>query len=175
MNNQVHHPTVKRLLLPFCLFICTVLSIPAFGQQKPPRPITVTVSTAQHLSFGTFIQAGDDGSVTVTYDGMRSKSGSVILPNMSSIVTPALFIVDSEPGVLINIIYPNPNPQLFNGGFPLQLHLGEPYIDDRPGNQFITKRKDTNVYIGGTLDIKSLLVNPAGSYSGTFSVTFIQQ
>ncbi len=175
MNSQIQYPMTKRWLLPFCFFICTILYIPVNAQQKPPRPITVTVSTAQHLSFGTFIQAGTDGTVIVTYTGGRSATGSVILPNMSSIVSPALFIVDSEPGVLINITIPDLHPKLFNGGNSLQMHLGDPYIDDQPDFQFITKKKDTNVYFGGTLDIKSLIINPAGAYSGTFTVTFNQQ
>ena len=91
MNSKMKRSILIRLL-PFCLLVgMLAINAPCIAQEKPPRPILITVSTAQHLSFGTFIQAGTYGTVTVSYDGARSASGSIILPNMSSIVTPALY------------------------------------------------------------------------------------
>lgn len=178
MNNLILSPTVKRLLLPFCLIVFMIISyIPAKAQLKPeqpPKPIAVTVSTAQHLNFGTIIPSTISGSVSVAFNGSPTSSPGILLLH-SYECSAALFIVEAEPGVLINIIYPDPNPKLANGGFNLQLHLETPNIDLQPGYQFITKTKSTYVYIGGTLTVGTLLANPAGAYSGTFDVTFIQQ
>jgi hypothetical protein len=172
MNNQIKRSMLIRLLMPFCLLVSILaLNAPCIAQEKPPRPILITVSTAQHLSFGTFIQAGTYGTVTVSYDGARSATGSIILPNMSSIVTPALFIIDAEPGTLITIF--NGPPAILtgsNGGF-LTLTIGEASTR----SPFITSSQYTDVFIGGTLEVESLLADPAGFYSGTFQVTFIQQ
>jgi len=172
MNSRIQCSMLKRLLMPFCLLV-GILSVyaPSNAQEKPPRPILISVSTAQHLSFGTIIQAGTSGTVTVSYDGARSASGSIILPNMSSIVTPALFIVDAEPGTLITIL--NGPPAFLTGshGGSLKLTIGDASIR----NPFITSTKYTDVYIGGTLEVESLAADPAGFYSGTFQVTFIQQ
>ena len=172
MNSQTRYTLLRKLLMPFCLFACLlVVQTPLKAQEKPPRPITVTVSTAQQLRFGSFIQAGVNGTVTVTYDGFRTATGSIILPNMSSIVTPALFIVDAEPGTLITIV--NGPTAILTGsnGGTISLELGQ----SNTHSPFITRSQYTEVFIGGTLTVGSLSANPAGFYNGTFQVTFIQE
>lgn len=174
MNSLTPYQLIKKLALFVCIFAFVLaFSIQANAQEKPPRPITVTVSTAQHLRFGSFIQAGTYGTVTVTYEGFRTATGSIILPNMSSIVTPALFIVDAEPGTLITIVNgPTATLTGSNGG-TLSLQLGASSAG--PYSQLITRSQYTDVFIGGTLTVGSLQANPAGLYSGTFQVTFIQE
>lgn len=173
MNRLIQCPIKKRRWMPFCLLVCLLMSFLQGEAQpeKPPRPISVTVNTAQHLSFGSFIPTGSTGSVTVTYDGGRSSTGSIILPNMFSIVTAALFIVDAEPGTLITIVNgPTATLSGSNGGI-VSLQVGESSV----GNPFITRAYSTQVFIGGTLTIGPLESNPAGLYNGSFQVTFIQQ
>jgi len=175
MNSSIPCASFKKLLLPFCLLAYMItLYTPANAQEKPPRPIAVVVSTAQHLNFGTIIPTSiNGGSVTVDFDNSVSSIGDVLLLH-SYDCRPALFIVDAEPGVLINIVC-EANPTLSNGGFTMQLNLGTPNIDLQSGSQFITTKKTTYVYIGGTLTVRSLASNPAGEYNGTFLVTFNQQ
>ena len=172
MNSQIQYSLLKKLFTPLCLLaFLLAVQTQSKAQEKPPRPITVTVSTAQHLRFGSFIQAGTNGTVTVTYDGFRTATGSIILPNMSSIVTPALFIVDAEPGTLITIV--NGPTAILTGsnGGTISLELGQ----SNTQSPFITRSQYTDVFIGGTLTIGSLMANPAGFYNGTFMVTFIQE
>lgn len=172
MNSHINLPLFKKLLLPFFLFISAIiLYIPANAQEQPPKPILV-VSTAQYLSFGIFIQNGAYGTVTVTPNGVRSATGSIILPMMSSIISPALFVVKAIPGTIITI-QPIPDASLTtsNGVTPIKL-VFDAYSYQSP---LITTGVDTEVRIGGTLIVNSLTANPAGAYSGTFSVTFIQQ
>jgi hypothetical protein len=109
--------------------------------------------------------------VTVTFNGFRTATGDIILPYISAIISPALFIVDAEPGTLITIVN-GPSIELSgkNGG-TLALLLGE----SSTGSPFITVGTSTDVFIGGTLTVKSLLATPAGEYIGSFQVTFIQQ
>jgi hypothetical protein len=172
MNSQIQYKLLKGLWMPFFILVCMFLFVlQSEAQEKPPRPITVTVSTAQHLRFGSFIQSGVNGTVTVTYDGFRTATGSIILPNMSSIVTPALFIVDAEPGTLITILNgPTATLTGSNGG-TISLELGA----SSTRSPFITRSQYTDVFIGGTLTVGSLQANPAGFYNGTFQVTFIQE
>ena len=175
MNNQTHYSILTRLLIPICLFFSLLIMVATGNaQEKPPRPIQVSVSTAQHLSFGTIIQGGSFGTVTVSNDGVRSSTGSIILPNMISTVTPALFIVDAEPGTLIRIVK---SPAILTGsnGGSLSLTLGDASVEHQSQSQFITHSQYTDVFIGGTLEVESLLADPAGFYSGTFQVTFIQE
>jgi hypothetical protein len=148
-----------------------MLSATASAQEEPPKPIVVTVSTFQHLSFGTFIQAGNSGTLTVTPEGGRTCDGSIIIPTMFSIVTPALFDIEALPGTLITISK-GPDSQLTssNGG-SLTLKIGELST----GNPFIVRTLHTEVFIGGTLVVGPMSANPAGDYGGTFQITFIQQ
>ena len=161
----------KHAILMICGTILLVVShVQAFAQEQPPKPITVTVITSQNLSFGTFIQNGSSGTVTVTAQGMRTATGSVILPNISSNVTPALFEVGAIPGTLITISN-GPPATLWGGGFSMTMQIGA----SNPQSPFITTGAITPVTIGGTLTVGPLSANPAGNYIGPFTVTFIQQ
>jgi hypothetical protein len=176
MNSRIQCSLLKGLLMPFCLLIClSVFHSKSNAQEKPPRPIEVRINTAQHLSFGSFIVYGSGGTVIVYHDGARITSGNVIgvTSPSSLIVTPALFIVDAEPGTQIDIL-PSP-PAYLSGskGGTIRLELGEAStgskIVTRPGSRY------TDVFIGGTLFVGPLSANPAGFYSGTFQITFVQQ
>lgn len=167
----MQYQLLKRLWMPFLLGML-VFILPAEAQEKPPRPITVTVSTVQHLSFGSFIQSGTNGTVTVDYNQSRTATGSIILPNINSLFTPALFIVDAEPGTLITIVNGPAATLTGSAGGTLTLQVGPAST----GNPFITRSQTTDVFIGGTLTVGPIVgANPAGVYNGTFTVTFIQQ
>lgn len=172
MNSPIKYNWLKRLLIPFCLSVFTIMVVvPVIAQEKPPKPITVKVNTLQHLSFGTFIQSGTNGTVSISPKGARTSSGSIILPNMSSIVTPALFEVAALPGTLITIMNGPDAPLTGSNGGTITLKID----DSSTGSPFITTKEFTDVFIGGTLIVGPLATNPAGVYNGTFSVTFIQQ
>lgn len=172
MNSPIQLPILKRLSLPLFLTVClAVLFFPVIAQEKPPKPISVQVSTLQHLSFGTFIQTGSIGTVTVTHDGLRTSTGNIILPNTGSFCSSALFEVTAIPGTLVTIMNgPNAILSGSNSG-TLVLQPGE----SSTRSPFIATTEITNVFIGGTLIVGPMSANPAGEYSGTFQVTFIQQ
>jgi len=171
MDHTYQSSPFKRPRIYLYLIISfTFLNLSLIGQEKPPRPITVTVSTVQHLSFGTFIQVGTAGTVTVDHSGFRTATGDIFLPNMSSIVTPALFVVTALPGTLITISN-GPDTALSGSyGGTVMLSIGP----SSTGSPFVTRAMTTEVFIGGTLKVGSLSANPSGNYSGIFQVTFIQ-
>ncbi len=172
MNNLVQSLKVKKSLLPFCIFVCTIiLIIPVKAQEQPPKPITVTtVEVIQFLNFGAIIPTGD-GTVTIDAAGLRSKFGGIIFPFIGPSPTRALFRVHALKGTLITILN-GPDAILTGNAKTITMKIG----DASTGSPFITSTQDiTDVYIGGTLTVKDILINPAGEYSGQFSVTFIQQ
>ena len=146
----------------------------AHAQEPPPRPISIYVNPAQGLIFGAFFQGPTGGTVTVYPDGSRSVSGSIVQANLGFPFSPAIFEVDANKGTLITILNgPDVTLTGSNGG-TLSMHIGT----SSTGSPFITTATSparTQVRIGGTLTVGVPLANPAGSYSGTFSVTFIQQ
>lgn len=147
---------------------------PVQGQEPPPRPLAIYVNPAQGLLFGAFFQGVSGGSVIIYPDGSRSVTGSTIQANLGYLFSPAIFEVDANPGTLISIL--NGPDVLLSGsnGGSLLLHIGTAST----GSPFITTAippARTQVRIGGTLTVGSPLANPSGTYSGLFSITFIQE
>jgi hypothetical protein len=159
------------------LFLFALLG-PAAAQAQlppdPPRPISVYVNPAQGMIFGAFFLGNSGGSVILYPDGSRTTTGSIIQANLGYPFSPAVFEVDANPGTQISILNgPDVTLAGSNGG-SIQLKIGAAST----GSSFITTAAPparTQVRIGGTLLIGSPLANPAGAYSGSFSVTFIQE
>ncbi len=160
----------KLLIMTFLVITPGVI---ISGQEPPPRPITVTV-TAQGLSFGTFTQGAAGGTVTVTATGTRTATGDVVLLSLTPLHSSAMYEVVGNPGTLVSLLN---GADVFlpgsNGG-SIQLTIGA----SEPVSPFVITTLPpiaTLLYVGGTLTIGSPALNPPGSYSGTFDITFIQE
>ncbi|MCA1756321.1 MAG: DUF4402 domain-containing protein [Bacteroidales bacterium] len=160
---------IVRLAL---VIIITMITASLSAQEFPPRPIEVT--TSQALSFGAFTLGATGGTVTVTPGSIRTSSGDIILLNLGLTYTSALFEITANPGTVISILN-GPDEVLpgSNGG-SITLTIG----DSDPVSPFVTEAEPpltTPVSIGGILTVGNILANPAGDYSGTFSITFNQE
>jgi len=161
---------VNRLLIlsAFIVILCSN----GKAQEDPPRPMSVT--TFQNLSFGAIIQGFSGGSVIIYPSGSRSVTGDIIQANLGYPYYPAIFEVGANLGTLITILVgPDVILSGSNGGTMI-LHLG----DTDPPSPFINTLNPpglTQVRVGGALLVGNVLANPAGAYSGIFSVTFIQE
>ncbi len=166
----------KRILSLRVLLISALvfLQVSAKAQQLPPRPVNVYAITAQSLTFGAFFPGASGGSVIMSANGTRSSTGSVILANLGFNYSQALFEVDAEPGTLMTIMNgPDVTLSGSNGG-SMTLHIGA----SSTGSPFVTTAippARTSVLIGGTLTVPPAVACPAGNYTGSFSITFIQQ
>ncbi len=164
-----------RFLLVLSLAL-TALLCPARmnAQVLPPRPLSVFVNPAQPLSFGAFFQGATGGTVIIYPGGSRSVTGDVVGASLGYTFSPALFEVEGLPGTLVSILNgPDVTLSGSNGG-SMTLHIGA----SSPSSPFIittTPPSRTVVSIGGTLTVGAPNVNPAGSYSGTFDITFMEQ
>lgn len=159
------------LLFVAAMLFCT---IPSFGQPDLPQP-TLTVSTTQSLNFGTFSVSGNDGTVTVNWDGSRSSSGGVILYPISPTSQPAVFEIKLCPGRNVTLTYLAATTLTRCGASPLTLHIG-PTEKGTSGSTFTTNADCnfvTSIRVGGTLDVPAGAT--PGSYTGSFSITFNQQ
>lgn len=150
------------------LFWCEFPMI-AYGQEFPPRPITVTVSVIQNLNFGTFYQGNSGGTVIIYPDGSRSATGDVVL--LMGTFSTGLYSVTGNTGTLITILNgPDATLTGSNGG-TLTLQIG----GSDPASPFILTSPTIQVRIGGTLIVGDPLLNRPGNYSGFFDVTFFQE
>lgn len=146
-----------------------------FAQGSPfPPPREIRVFATQELGFGGFYTGSAGGSLIISPSGSRSSTGTVVLAGGPG--QPAVFIVELLPGRLVNIMISPQTTTLtrINGGETMTMTIGP---TDK-GLSFVTSAGHpfrTPVQIGGTLHVGSIASNPAGEYSGTFSVTFIQE
>ena len=145
-----------------------------YSQENPPIPIEVKVRTARFLNFGSFTIGNSGGTVIVDPNGQRTKTGDVILLNLGSTVSSAMYEVTANPGTLITISH--------DLNFVLSGSNGDYVNVDNltysVNKTFITTAASTSINeieVGGTLNVGNLSYNRPGAYSGTITLTFIQQ
>ncbi len=144
----------------------------SYAQELPPRPMKVT--TFQNLSMGSFINGNSGGTVTITPEGSRTSTGDIFLVNMNSPFYPAIFEVEALPGNIIHIHLPVFATLVGPGGKITTLEINSS-LPISPFINSINPPHRTQVRVGGTLTVGSPLSTPAGSYHGSFSVTFMQE
>jgi len=163
---------LRRLILAGILIVSGWVA--GYAQEPPPRPIAVYVNPAQGLIFGAFFQGMSGGTVIIYPDGSRSVTGSVVQANLGYPFSPAIFEIEANRGTLISILNgPDVTLTGSNGG-SITLHIGAAST----GSSFVTTATPPArnlVRIGGTLTVGPPPSNPSGSYSGVFTVTFIQE
>lgn len=172
MNSLIQNRLLRRLVIPLIFWMGILLpGIEAEAQQKPPRPMSIT--SWQELNFGTFCAGGIGDKVTISAMGVRSASSPSILLLSSPLVSQAKFDVTAINSTLIHIIFGSDVDMNGSNGGQMTLKIGP---SEYPDDQFVSGFSSfaTTVRIGGTLTIKTNPL-PAGNYSCTFEVIFIQE
>ena len=171
-NTTYKSASFRRIPHIISILMLILLCFKASAQEDPPRPLKVT--TFQNLSFGAFIQGNTGGQVIIDPIGSRSLTGDLIPVFLGYQVYPAIFEVEALPGSIITIFNGPDVTMTGNHGGTLNLHIGTS-IPTSPFINTINPPFKTQVRIGGTLTVGTMLNNPSGDYIGYFSVTFIQQ
>ena len=164
----------RRLIFAVMLFIAGGLACTILAQEMPPRPVIVNVNDSQPLAFGAFVPGLTGGTITVGPDYSRTSTGSVVLLGMGYVYTPAMYYVRANTGTVISILGTPPVTLTGSGGGTLLMQVGatlpaSPFVITVPWSEW------TTVLIGGTLIVGDITSNPPGNYTGTFSITFIQE
>jgi len=156
------------------LFAISALSADLNAQEPPPRPIRIT-ATGQGLSFGAFYQGVAGGTVIVAPNSGRTSTGSIVLLNMGSTVSAALFEVHAHPGTIIAVL--NNNPYTITGGTPAGSMILN-ITSTNPASPFVSTVKFSDpiwLYVGGTLTVGNPAANPPGNYTGNFNITLVRE
>ena len=144
------------------------------AQVRPPRPISVYYNPAYSLRFGAIFLSSTGGTLTILPDGSRTSTGGVLPAGLGIAYGAASFDILANPGTIISVVN-GPDVTLYgSGGGSMTLHIG----GCSPSSPFITSASPpayTSVTVGGTLTVGSPVSNPAGTYSGSFFVTFMQE
>ena len=142
------------------------------AQEMPPRPIGLYA--LQTLNFGAFYQGVTGGTMTISPFGSRSSTGDIIPVNLGYLYFPAIFELEGNPGSIVHYLA-GPDATL-NGSYggSMTLQVGESDIGD-PIIITVGPPGRIQIRVGGTLVVGTPLENPAGSYTGSFMVMFIQE
>lgn len=169
-NNIVY----SRIILVLGLFFLSGLPGIIQAQPHPPRPIIVTFNPSQPLAFGAFTPGLSGGTVIINPDGSRASTGSIVLFSLGYTYTAAMFYVRANPGTVISMLNTPPVTLTGSGGGTMSLQVGS----SLPASPFVTTLpwpQQTTVLIGGTLTAGNIVSNPPGTYTGNFTVTFVQE
>jgi len=165
---------VMRMLLIMVLIISVWGVTTLQAQTLPPRPIIVTVNNAQPLAFGAFTPGASGGSVYMQTDYYRDSDGTIVLFNLGYSFSPAMLYVRGNPGTVVTVtLSPSVTLSGSNGG-TMTLSPG-PLLPLSPFVITVPFLQSTELLVGGTLSVGPIGSNPAGNYTGTFSITFNQQ
>lgn len=146
-----------------CTCFC-LSSLPSFSQISSVIPV-------QDLRFGAFSQGSIGGTVSISANGSRSATGSIVPLIIGVSYCQAIFEIEAPEGTVISIMNGGKVTLTGSNGGSMVLQTG----DSDPAPPFaitIPPPGRTRVNIGGTLTIGSPAQNPPGNYSGTFSITF---
>lgn len=170
---KTQKPKSKWFYLAMAITLVLLLgNFRGLAQEMPPRPIGA--SLVQNLNFGGFYQGLTGGTVTLYPTGIRYATGDIILVDMGYLYYPAIFELMGNPGSIVHFLAgPDAILSGSNGG-TLTLVIGESLPDD-PIIINVAPPGTMQVRVGGTLIVGNPLASPAGSYSGTFMIMFIQE
>ena len=157
------------------LFIlCCFLTFKVYAQQSAELQVYVV----QGLSFGTFAPGPLGGTVTISPEGIRTVTGTII-PLANSNGSCAIIEIEAPPNRLIHIEFPK--SVQFKGNDKGKNITISNFISDKPNNSFITTADAppyrNTVRVGATLTVQNSAENISDEYVGSFHfiVTYIQQ
>ncbi len=165
-------PIIRSLRTIAVIFIFLVAVLQTAAQEMPPKP--VTVSFIQNLNFGAFTQATGGGTVIIYPSGLRTADGDIILINYGYSYFPAIFNIEGNPGTIVHVLSGPLATLNGNQGGTLAMNAGtsDPLT---PLILPLATQGDLQVYLGGVLTVGPPSSNPAGHYSGSFYIMFIQE
>jgi hypothetical protein len=135
------------------------------GAGAPAPSSAQTVSTISNMSFGSFV-AGNGGTLTISTGGTRSSTGGVVAVGQGSTFGAASFLVSGTRNASYTLTLPaNGTVVLSDGTHTMALNN----FAVTPPNGHLSGGGTQTIRIGATLAVGN--GQPAGNYTGTFSLT----
>lgn len=136
-----------------------------------PTPV-VTVNVRQELQLGAFTQGNSGGSISITYDGTRTGTGSVVPLSLGSASSPLILEIQGPKGSIVSMIENEATILTGSNGGTMRLKLKSfnpemPFViaDDPPAKNIIR--------IGAELTVGNAQQSPPGNYSGSMNISFV--
>lgn len=150
-----------------CAYILSLLFILLFSM---PLNAQVKLTIDQGLNFGSLYPVGSGGTVTISDDGVRTSTGSVVL--FPSTYNESRFTLSTTRKAryynVFNLTIQSPITMKRTGGGSMTLYLN---TDGSNSGWSVSQKNPVTLYMGGTLYVGSVTANPPGNYSGSFTIT----
>ncbi|VXC56006.1 DUF4402 domain-containing protein [Massilia sp. 9I] len=166
------HLTLAALALAMSAAAGSAIAAQANATSTSTVVTPIAISKANDLGFGTFAAGASIGTVTVSTNGTRSKTGGVTLLTGGT-VGAAKFDVTGSGTMTYSISWAGSSTTLVSGTDNMTFTR----VADLTGGGAVTGDVSSgaltagaqSIYVGGVLDVA--INQPAGSYSGTISAT----
>ena len=140
----------------------------------PKDPAALSVYTIQNMNFGAFTPGGSGGTISLSANGTRTSTGTVLPFNLGFTYAQAIFEIESPPGFIISILSSPTATLTGSNGGTMSLAIG-PSDPIMPYSNSVPPPGRTLINIGGTLTMGNNTTVVPGSYTGTFYITFNQE
>ncbi len=160
----------------FFLMVLTIISNISLCQNLKNTPSGksdgINITTVQNLQFGYFTQGASGGSISISADGSRSATGSVVPLNFGFSYSQAIFEIEAPVGSVISML--DGQSAILNGsnGGNISLQIDRS-IPATPFYTTIAPPGKTQINVGGTLAIGNTSLSPPGNYTGNFIILFL--
>jgi hypothetical protein len=130
----------------------------------------------QGIQFGQFANTGTGGTITVSPNPSVDISSTGSITPLSSTTPPhqpaflRVYFTTSDNHKSVTVSCDH-TTTLKNGSKSITLTLN-PYVSTRYPNPLWPTQNNLDIYIGGTLTVGSITSDPAGTYSGSFTVRY---
>jgi len=169
---------MKRTLLSFAIALFFGISVlTAQAQQNVAAKAyaevisALTATETSQLNFGRFSPEVQGGQITVSPDGLRTANGSVILSGGTS--QAGVFYITGAPEATFSVQLPAAPAILTHQSSNKTMVVTNWISTPMPGNATgVLVNGQQFVHLGATLLVSSILDNPVGLYSGSYTVTF---
>jgi hypothetical protein len=163
--------SILSIVALFSAFTLSAQNSSVTGHAAAEVIMALTATETASLNFGRFSPETSGGEIRLTPDGQRVASGTVALSGGS--YNPAVFYLTGQEETAVTIILPIAPAILTNSETGKTMEVGNWDSNPSPGTGTgILNQGWLNINLGATLKVGNRNDNPAGKYTGTYSVTF---
>lgn len=166
MKNMLGIAVVMMLVLSQVSFSQSSASMTANATATIVTGLSCSHGTNSDLAFGKIIASNQAGTVVVSPASARSYTGGAILTTGLA-VTAAEFVLSGQASTSVSVTLPSSDVTITSGLNTMKVNT---FTSDAGSTPALSASGALTVKVGGTLNVAAN--QAAGSYTGTFDVTF---
>ncbi|MBN2682929.1 MAG: DUF4402 domain-containing protein [Bacteroidales bacterium] len=134
--------------------------------------LQISITKIKDLSFGSFYPGSNGGTLSISSNGVRSATGTVITLSSEAYYSEAVYEISCPEYSMVHLIYKHTIVMHGSNGGHFKLRTEQP----ENGKVFAAPANSENgflISVGGVLEMNGPSFNPPGDYSGTLDITIL--